>query len=167
MISHDVQHLRVPVLAVLGAAGLGFVAALVAAMLPARAVARMNTAAALGGRPLRETPSKRVPIAGIAVLASGVLLVAAGAHGHVPHRIELGIALSLIGAALCGGALAARRRRVSSRLPAAIRFAARDADRHRRRDAPALGAILAVLATAIALSTLTPQLAFSTVGSAS
>jgi putative ABC transport system permease protein len=159
VISHDVQHLRVPVLAVLGAAGLGFVAALVAAMLPARAVARMNVAAALGGRPLRETPSKRAPIAGIAVLAGGVLLVATGAHANVPRGIELGIAFSLIGAALCGGTLLHAAARVSSHLPAAIRFAARDADRHRRRDAPALGAILAVLATAIALSTLTPQLA--------
>jgi putative ABC transport system permease protein len=162
LISHDVQRLRIPVLAIFGAAALGFAAAVIAAALPARAVARMNVAAALGGRPLRQTASKRTPLAGVVFIGFGALVVNGGAHAHHTHLVEIGIALTLIGTALCGATLLHLAAGVSARLPAAIRFAARDADRHRRRDAPALGAILAVLATAIALSTLTPALALHT-----
>ena len=162
LISHDVQHLRVPVLAVLGAGGLGLVAALIAATLPARTVARMNVAAALGGRPLRHTASKRTPLTGIVTIGCGVLLVSNGIHAGHSRWVELGIAATLVGTALCGAIVLHAAARISSHFPAAIRFAARDADRQRRRDAPALGAILAVLATAIALSTLTPQLELHT-----
>ena len=159
LISHDVQHLRVPIFAILGAGGLGLAAALIAATLPARAVARMNVAAALGGRPLRHAASKRTPLTGIVSIGCGVLLVTSGTHSNHSSWVELGVAATLVGTALFGATLLHAAARTSAHLPAAIRFAARDADRHRRRDAPALGAILAVLATAIALSTLTPQLA--------
>jgi putative ABC transport system permease protein len=163
------------------AAGVGVISGLAAAFVPARGAARMQPIEALAQR-FRATPlTAHLPRLGLVLIAVGAggglvasriaaaqladyadaIEAAAGTGQWVssPPMTEPYIALQLLGAvvAVVGLILTisflitvlARRMR---RWPLSVRYAARDAARHRHRTTPAVAAIMIVVASATRLS---------------
>lgn len=128
------------------AVGLGLLAALV----PARAVSRLDVTAALAGRRAEATASRRVPWLGLGLVAVGLAAAVAGAHGGVIAAVVGGIIALEIGMVLTTGTLLAWVARLAPRFGVAGRFALRDALRQRSRTIPAVASIIAAVAAVVA-----------------
>jgi putative ABC transport system permease protein len=145
--------------ALAGAALIGFVAAVVAAAVPAWSASRMPVLVALSGRRPATSPARRFLRLGIAVIALAAVMTSAGATLSLASSDTTVALLLLAGGAMLGtlgfGAvspwLLERLEGVSARLPLAGRVALRDTARARSRSAPIVTAILASLAATIAL----------------
>jgi putative ABC transport system permease protein len=140
------------------------VAATVAALLPARALARMSPLTALGGRhPVRQVRARAVGIG--AVLAGGgwavVLLCLAiatasdgpsdGGAQALALLVMLGLLAVLVGTVLLAPMAVAALARLTRRLAGAGRLAVRELDRHRARSGALVAAIVVVGAAAFAV----------------
>ena len=144
---------EVPWWHLLGVAGFGMLSAFLAAVVPARTASRQDVVAVLAGRRGDRAPSLRSPLLGVVLLGVGI---AGSAYGALKGAGgELAIAFSAIPAVLgvilliplvLGGL-----GRVSGRLPVVIRYAIRDAARHRTRTVPAVAAVVATVAGVVAL----------------
>ena len=137
---------------------IGFVAALIAAWIPARTVARVPVLLALSGRRPAHAPARRTLSFGIAAVAISALMTIAGATmrnaGSDTASILLlvgGAVLSTLGFGACGPWILERLEALGSRLPLAGRIAFRDTARSRSRSSPIVTAILASCAAVIAL----------------
>lgn len=146
-----------PLLAVVAA--FGFVSAVLAAVVPAFSASKQDVVAVLAGRRGEGRPSVRSPILGIVLLGAGIAgsVVGAGASSGAGAN-DLGAVLiagsalvSVIGMILVVPVVVALASRVASGLPLALRFAARDAARHRTRTVPAVAAVGATVAGVVAL----------------
>ena len=148
--------LHVSVLHAAGVAVLAVVLGLCSAYVPARAVARRDITAGLAGR--REAVTRRTRRSRIAL---GLLLAAAGLCGvflarHVPGvggpgvSVVGGVALVEIGGILCTPAIVAGVARLGRLLPLGPRLALRDSARHPGRTTPAVAAMFAAVAGAVA-----------------
>lgn len=146
-----------PLLAVVAA--FGFVSAVLAAVVPAFSASKQDVVAVLAGRRGEGRPSVRSPILGIALLGAGIAgsVVGAGASSGAGAN-DLGAVLiagsalvSVIGMILVVPVVVALASRVASGLPLALRFATRDAARHRTRTVPAVAAVGATVAGVVAL----------------
>ncbi|ALE04562.1 hypothetical protein AL755_02560 (plasmid) [Arthrobacter sp. ERGS1:01] len=150
--------LHVMWLPALGLVVLGVAAGIVAALVPARAVAKQATLSALKSGRTADTPSKWTPRVGLGLLLLAALAMAAAAAVTVATRgndsqylwapwlaglVVAGAVLLVVGLiCLTGriiGALTAR----TSWLPVPLRLAARDSARNRGRTVPAVAAVLA------------------------
>ncbi|MQY03134.1 ABC transporter permease [Actinomadura macrotermitis] len=138
--------LEVPWAPIAGAMLLAVLSGLAAASVPARQAARMDVVAALAGR--RETGRARRgwPVAG-AVLVGGGMLFSTLASGPL-HELgpAAGAAAIIIGCVLAGPAIVGAAGRFAGVLPLPLRLAVRDGARNRGRAAPAVAAIMAVVA---------------------
>lgn len=133
--------------------GLAVLTAVLAALGPARAAARVPVVAALSGRPPAPTPSHRSAVPGVAVLAAGLaFLAASGPGGSRPAGgtalLALGVLATVAGGLLLSPLAIAALAKAGARAPVAVRIALRDLHRYRARSAAALGA--ASLAVTIA-----------------
>ncbi len=146
-----------PLLAVVAA--FGFVSAVLAAVVPAFSASKQDVVAVLAGRRGEGRPSVRSPILGIVLLGAGIAgsVVGAGASSGAGAN-DLGAVLiagsalvSVIGMILVVPVVVALASRVASGLPLALRFATRDAARHRTRTVPAVAAVGATVAGVVAL----------------
>ena len=137
-----------------GVAAFALVAALLAAVVPAWIASRQDVVAALAGRRGDVRASRRSPAVGAVLLGVGIAMATYGARSTTSSG-ELLIAGSAIVCVLAMvllvpvvvvavGALARR-------LPLVLRFAARDAARHRARTVPAVAAVAATVAGVVAL----------------
>lgn len=161
-------HLMWP--AALGLIAVGVAAGLAAAMVPARAVAKQATLAALKSGRTADTPSKWTARIGLGLLVlAAVLMAAAGvitqvsignntAHSwtFLTTGLIIGGAVALVVSLICLtgsviGLLTAR----TMWLPIPLRLAARDAARNRGRTVPAVAAVLAAATLSGALMVLT------------
>jgi putative ABC transport system permease protein len=139
--------------AVVLVAGIGVLAAFVAALVPAVIAGRGDVVDALRGR--RPLPALRTttPVIGLVLGAVGVGLLLYG----VPHTdslvLGLGIVAAELGLVLVMPWLVVQCGRVGRALPLAPRLAVRDAGRHRLRTSAAAVAIAAAAASAVAAST--------------
>lgn len=139
----------------LGVAGFGVLSALLAAGVPAWVASRQDVVAVLAGRRGDARPSRRSPLLGLVLLGGGVGASAYGASrgttggGEVP--IAVGAVVSVLGMILLVPVVVAAVARLSRRLPLPLRFAARDAARHRTRTVPAVAAVAATVAGVVAL----------------
>ncbi|WP_126688219.1 ABC transporter permease [Nocardioides ferulae] len=144
---------QVPWLQLAGIASFGLVSALLAALVPAWIASRQDVVAVLGGRRGDRPPSRRSPLLGLLVLGAGVAGSAYGARAD--QNGEAVIAASAVVAVLGMIALVpvvvAAVARVAGRLPLPVRYAARDAARHRTRTVPAVAAVAATVAGVVAL----------------
>jgi putative ABC transport system permease protein len=132
-------------------AGFGLFSALLAAVVPAWLASRQDVVAVLAGRRGDRPPSRRSPALGVALLGVAVAMAAYGAR-HVSNLFIAGSAivavlamillvpLAVVVLARCGG-----------RLPLVLRYAVRDAARHRTRTVPAVAAVAATVAGVVAL----------------
>jgi putative ABC transport system permease protein len=87
-----------------------------------------------------------VAVAGVVLVGAGLTTAVYAAYQHSPFLVALGLALGEFGLVALSGTLIALTARVAPRLPLASRLALRDAARQRGRTAPAVAAVLAVVA---------------------
>jgi putative ABC transport system permease protein len=148
---------QVKPLEVLGAAVLALLLGLAAALVPARTVARPDILLSLTGRRAPRQPQWRLPVGGLVLIALGAFGVYAG-----PQRrnlnvaaliLVLGVALLEIGAIMCTPILVGTLARLGRVLPLGPRLALRDGARHRGRTTPAVAAMFAAVAGAVAAGT--------------
>lgn len=144
------------------AAGIGIVAALVAAALPARTASRVTIHEALSGRRPLPVPARRALWLGIAMVVGAFALTLLGAsfrendtEGTVSLLMLLcGAVLGVLGFGACSPWILERLERPAARLPLAPRLALRDTARFRSRNGPILTAVLASFAATVALATI-------------
>jgi putative ABC transport system permease protein len=141
----------VPWLHLLGIAAFGLVSAFLAAVVPAWIASRQDVVAVLAGRRGDPRPSLRSPLIGAVVLAAGIALAVYGARGNGTFSIAISAIVCVIGMLFLVPVVVAGAARLGGRLPLALRFAARDAARHRTRTTPAVAAVAATVAGVVAL----------------
>ena len=142
---------QVAPLDLLGVAAFGVVSALLAAVVPAWVASRQDVVAVLAGRRGEARPSRRSPLIGLVLLGVGVALALAGAHGHGSQSIALAAVVCVLGMVLLVPIVVATLARLGRHLPLPLRFAVRDAARHRTRTVPAVAAVAATVASVVAL----------------
>jgi putative ABC transport system permease protein len=139
-----------------GIAGFGLLSAFLAAVVPAYLASRQDVVAVLAGRRGDKAPSLRSPLLGLVLLGVGIAGSVAGAKGvSVMNTGEFLIAFSAIpavlGMILLVPVVLAGVAKLSARLPLVVRYAVRDANRHRTRTVPAVAAVAATVAGVVAL----------------
>ena len=144
---------EVPWLQLLGIAAFGVVSALLAAVVPAQIASRQDVVAVLAGRRGDRPPSLRSPLIGLVLVGVGVAGAVAGATRSGGETLIAGSAIfSVLGMILLVPVVLAGLARLSRRLPLTLRYAVRDAARHRTRTVPAVAAVAATVAGVVALS---------------
>jgi putative ABC transport system permease protein len=143
----------VPWLHLLGIAGLGLASAVLAAVVPAWIASRQDVVAVLAGRRGDRRPSVRSPILGVVLLGIGVAIAAYGARAATGGEFPIAIAavVAVLGMILLVPVVVVALARMSGRLPLVLRYAVRDAARHRTRTVPAVAAVAATVAGVVAL----------------
>ncbi|GAB3078522.1 FtsX-like permease family protein [Nocardioides zeae] len=136
---------------VLAVASFGVVSALLAAVVPAWLASRTDVVAVLAGRRGDDHPGHRSPVVGAVLAALGVALAIGGAVERDERLVAFGAVPLVIGTVLLVAPLLALLGRSAARLPLALRFAVRDSARHRSRTVPAIAAVAATVAGAVAL----------------
>lgn len=143
---------EIPWTIVLGIAGLGLLSALLAAAVPAWIASRQDVVAVLAGRRGDAAASARSPILGVIVLGAGVAVSIVGARSTGTELlIAAGALVSVLGMIFLVPLVVSRVAALASRLPLSLRYAARDAARHRTRTVPAVAAVAATVAGVVAL----------------
>ena len=136
-----------------GVAAFGVLSALLAAVVPAWIASRQDVVAVLAGRRGDVRVSRTSPVIGVLVLGIGAALAWYGAAGRGG---ELVIAVSAIvcvlGMLFVVPVVVVGVARLARDLPLPLRFAVRDAARHRSRTVPAVAAVAATVAGVVALS---------------
>ncbi|MEU6249865.1 FtsX-like permease family protein [Glycomyces sp. NPDC047010] len=130
------------------AIGTGLLSALAAAI----SASRINVVEALTGRAGRRKGSKRLLLIGLGVLAAGI---AAGLVGVAVWSVPLlaaAIILAQLGLVACTPSLLTFAAKLGKWLPLAPRMALREAGRNRGSAAPAIAAVLGVVAAGMAFS---------------
>jgi putative ABC transport system permease protein len=156
------QHRNPPLVVdiggLVGPVTVGFLAAMIAAIIPARTVSRVPVLLALSGRRPAQSPARRTLWFGVLAIGLSALMTIVGAttrFGEIEAlRLPLligGAVLSTLGFGACGPWLLERLEGLASRLPVAGRIAFRDTARARSRTSPIVTAILAGCAAAVAL----------------
>jgi putative ABC transport system permease protein len=145
-----------------GPAVIGFVAAVVAAIVPARTTARVPILVSLSGRRPPESPARRTLRLGLVVVAASIGLTLLGANLRIDNMsgirellVAAGAVLGTLGFGACAPWLLERLDGLAVRLPLGSRIAFRDTARARSRSAPIVTAVLASVAAAITLGTFT------------
>jgi putative ABC transport system permease protein len=146
----------------LAAGGIGVLAALIAAALPAWTASRVPILAALSGRRPPTAPARRTLRLGLATIVIAFLITLLGtavAFRSADGSPGLGIGLLLLGAVLgvlgfgaCSPWLLERLEGLAARLPLSPRLALRDTARHRSRNGPIVTALLASFAATVAVA---------------
>ncbi len=146
--------LEVPWLVLLAVAAFGMASALLAAVVPAWLASRQDVVAALAGRRSDGAPKLHVPLLGVVVLGLGVAGTAYGAlHSDDlgPVLLSASAVVTMLGMILVVPTVVGAVARLASRLPLPLRYATRDAARHRTRTVPAVAAVAATVAGVVAL----------------
>lgn len=146
--------------------GFGVLAGVLAALVPAVSASRMPVVAALSNRFVPRRKPMRRPLIGVGLIAVGTavsFVAAIVAHGREQNQptnpltvafigtAVIGIGIVAVGIMLASPALVAGLGALAHRMPLIPRLAARDADRHRHRTAPAIAAISLAVAGTIAI----------------
>jgi putative ABC transport system permease protein len=143
---------QVPWLQLAGIATFGLVSALLAAVVPAHIASRQDIVAVLAGRRGDRAPSLRSPLVGLLLVGIGVAGAVTGATQSGGETLIAASAIfSVLGMILLVPLLLAGLSRLSRRLPLTLRYAVRDAARHRTRTVPAVAAVAATVAGVVAL----------------
>jgi hypothetical protein len=148
-----VGSIQINFFAVTLAVAMGTTAATLAALAPARAVAKVSVMDALAGRSGTPPPPGRVAGAGVLVLIAGAVLAVLGTQTDYDIPLVGGLIAMLSGFLMSIPLLVALVGRMASRLPMTGRLAARDAARHGRRTGAAVAAAAIALSLPVAVST--------------
>lgn len=151
------QPLVIDATGIVGPVVIGFVAALIAALAPARTVAGVPVLRALSGRRPPELSARRTLVLGVVFIIIAIGLTIAGASMRddfsSPNVLLMlgGAVLGTLGFGACSPWLLERLDVVAARLPLAGRIAFRDTARARSRSSPIVTAILSALAALVAV----------------
>lgn len=129
--------------------------AVVAALLPALRLGRLDVVGVMRGQSVSPRLNRVLPVVGLVLAVVGALVVVSSARGFVPSgevRIALGAIALVLGTLCVVPALLVLAGRLASVLPVAARMATRDAARHRSRATPTVAAVLAGVAALTAFS---------------
>ncbi|MEY9945794.1 FtsX-like permease family protein [Kitasatospora sp. GAS1066B] len=146
--------LRVVPLDLLGIVAMGLVTGLLAAVVPAVQASRQDVVAALTGRGGIKPPSRRLTLLGLLMLVGGAALALLGATRGMGTRSTAvlgGSMLAELGMVACTPMVVGLFGKLGRWLPLGPRLALRDAVRHRGRTAPAVAAVMAAVAGAVAV----------------
>jgi putative ABC transport system permease protein len=136
-----------------GIAVFGFLSAFLAAVVPAWIASRQDVVAVLAGRRGDRAASRRSPLVGVVLLALGVLGAVLGSHQGSGEFLIAGAAVvSVFGMIFLVPVVVTSVARLGRGLPLPLRYAVRDAARHRTRTVPAVAAVAATVAGVVALS---------------
>ncbi|MFE0460798.1 FtsX-like permease family protein [Kitasatospora sp. NPDC058965] len=137
----------------LGVAALGLVTGLLAAVVPAVQAGRTEVLSALTGRGEVKAPPRRLVVLGLLMLLGGGALALLGvSDGRMRNTAVLGgSVLAELGMVACTPVLVGLFGRLGRLLPLTPRLALRDAVRHRGRTSPAVAAVMAAVAGAVAV----------------
>ncbi|MEV4826006.1 FtsX-like permease family protein [Micromonospora sp. NPDC049274] len=136
-------------LVVLG--GVAVLAGVLAALAPAWTAARQDVLAGLAGRRTPPPPRARALTLGLTLVVGGAAIAAFGATRTSPAVILTGLILGELGLVSCTPTLIGALARLGRILPLAPRIALRDASRNRAAAAPAICAVMAAVASSVAL----------------
>jgi putative ABC transport system permease protein len=125
--------------------------AFLAAVVPAAIASRQDVVAVLAGRRGDRSPSLRSPLVGLVLLGVGIAGSVFGARGGGEFVIAVSAIPAVLGMILLVPVVLALVARLSGRLPLVLRYAVRDASRHRTRTVPAVAAVAATVAGVVAL----------------
>jgi putative ABC transport system permease protein len=141
---------RVVPIELLGAAIVGVVTGVLAALAPAISTSRQDVLTALTGRRGQAKVPWKLPLVGVIAVGLGILLIFYGAFSSGINTLPIvgGIAIAELGVVACTPILVAWAGKLARFLPLAGRLALRDGARNRGRTAPAVAAILAAVAGA-------------------
>ncbi len=142
---------EVPLLHLAGVAAFGMLSAFLAAVVPAYLASRQDVVAVLAGRRGDRAPSLKSPVLGLVLLGAGIAGSVTGATGGGEIMIAASAIPAVLGMILLIPLVLAGLGRVSGRLPLVLRYAVRDAARHRTRTVPAVAAVAATVAGVVAL----------------
>ncbi|RRS02064.1 ABC transporter permease [Glycomyces terrestris] len=132
--------------------GVALATGLLSALAAAISASRINVVEALTGRAGRRKGSKRWMFAGIAMVAAGVVAGLGGVAIWSLPLMAAAIVLAQLGMVVCTPALLSFASRLGRWLPLAPRMALREAGRNRGSAAPAIAAVLGVVAGGMAFS---------------
>lgn len=138
-----VGPLDIPWLQVLAVTAIGMLSAVIAALLPARRLGRLDIVGVMKGQNVSPRPSRVLPVIGLVVAGVGGLVLFTSV---VNRSREVPVVLGAIG--LIGGSLLlvpialVTVARFARPLPVSLRMATRDAARQRTRSAPSVAAIV-------------------------
>ena len=140
--------------------GIGLLASLLAALLPAWTASRVSVMTALSGRRPPAAPAHRMLAFGVALIGIAIGLTLGGSALRLQDaESPLSIPMLLLGAVggtlgfgACSPWLVERLERPARRLPLSSRIALRDTARARSRNGPIITAILASFAATVALA---------------
>lgn len=141
----------VPWVHLAGVAGFGLLSAFLAALVPAYLASRQDVVAVLAGRRGDRAPSLKSPVLGLVLLGAGVAGSVSGATGGGEILIAASAIPAVLGMILLIPLVLAGLGKVGARLPLVLRYAVRDAARHRTRTVPAVAAVAATVAGVVAL----------------
>jgi len=134
-------------------AAFGLVSAFLAAVVPAWIASRQDVVAVLAGRRGDRAASKRSPIIGLLLVGAGIVLAVLGARQDSGDLLIAGAAvLAVLGMIFLVPVVVVTVARLGRRFPLPLRYAVRDAARHRTRTVPAVAAVAATVAGVVALS---------------
>ncbi|MEU4677934.1 FtsX-like permease family protein [Micromonospora sp. NPDC023737] len=137
-----------------GIALLAVVAGLLAALGPARSVARAPVQAALANRVVTGSRGgRRLLFTGLAAIAVGITLTTWAAQPEIAGAaiVAFGSGLILMGTAACGPAVVGLAGRLAGFLPTPVRLAWRHGARHQLRTGAAVAAVCAATAGSVGL----------------
>lgn len=143
--------LRIFPAAQLGVVALALTAGLAAAMVPAFTAARQSVVTVLAGRRGVTRSRKRWITLGLVLVAVGAAIAVAGAGMAGTTAIMAGLVLGELGLVLLTPSLVGLIARAGRWLPLAPRIALRDTARNRGSAAPAISAVMAAVAGAVAI----------------
>lgn len=150
---HPLTEVSIPAGQVAGVAGVTLLLAVLAAVLPARALRGRPLRGALGGQRDQSRLDRVALVVGVGLIAVATvaLLVSGNPEGQPAVLAAGGVAL-LLGVVMCTPALVRASAPLARVLPMPARLALRHAVRHRLRTAAAMAAVLAAVAGSVALA---------------
>ncbi len=149
VLGYPVEDLRVPLVLLAAVAGVGCMAAVLAAIVPARSASRVPVLSALAGLPPVRPRSRSWLAVGVVALGVGIASSYQGGRDGNDVLVIGGVLFVVFGVAATTGPLLALVSRLSGTAPLALRLAARDAGRCRGRSGPATVAAMLALAGAV------------------
>lgn len=130
----------------------GLVSAVLACLVPAWISSRQDVVAVLNGRRGDAKPVRAFPVIGLVVFGIGVLVaIGATVGGGSEIQVSWAAVICVIGMVMLVPVVVGWVARLAGRFPLPVRFAARDAVRHRTRTTPAVAAVAATVAGVVAL----------------
>ena len=143
----------IPWVAIAGVTACAVLAAVLAALIPARRLGRLDIVGVMRGQNVSPAPNPLLPIIGTLLMVGGSIALITGmkALSLSSYLVPLGVVTLILGALFMVPLLLVASGTLASRFPLPVRMAARDAARQRARSGPAVAAIVGGVSVLVTL----------------